>query len=125
MLADKDAMATIAVKNLDAARAFYGGTLGLAPTGARSDQVALFKSGGTTIVIYRSEVAGTNKATAATWGVGSELAAVVASLKQAGVRFEHYDFPGAEMDGDVHVFGDFRGAWFKDPDGNILHINNG
>ncbi len=125
MLADKDAMATIAVKDLDVARAFYGGTLGLAPAGAGSDQVALFKSGGTTIVVYRSDVAGTNKATVATWGVGTELGAIVASLKRAGVRFEHYDFPGAQRDGDVHVFGDFRGAWFKDPEGNILHVNNG
>lgn len=125
MLADKNAMATIAVKDLDAARVFYGDTLELAPTGARNEQVALFRSGSTTIVVYRSELAGTNKATVATWGVGNELEAVVAALSEAGVRFEHYDFPGAQRDGDVHVFGDFRGAWFKDPDGNILHVNNG
>ena len=125
MLSDKDAMATIAVKDLDAARAFYGSTLGLAPTGARSNEAALFRSGSTTIVVYRSDSAGTNQATAATWGVGNELEAVVAALSEAGVRFEHYDFPGAQRDGDIHVFGGFRGAWFKDPEGNILHVNNG
>lgn len=125
MLSDKNAMATIAVKDLDAGRAFYGGMLGLTPAGPENGEVALFKSGNSTLVVYRSELAGTNKATAATWGVGSELDSIVAALKRAGVRFEHYDFPGSERDGDVHAFGDFRAVWFKDPDGNILHINNG
>jgi hypothetical protein len=32
--------------------------------------------------------------------------------------------PGGELDGDVHSFGDFKAVWFKDPDGNILHVNN-
>jgi hypothetical protein len=49
---------------------------------------------------------------------------MVASLKSKGVRFERYDMPGAKMEGDVHVFGDMRVAWFKDPDGNILNLIN-
>jgi len=32
--------------------------------------------------------------------------------------------PGLERDGDIHRAGDFKAAWFKDPDGNILHINS-
>jgi hypothetical protein len=40
------------------------------------------------------------------------------------VPFEHYDMPGGRREGDIHIFGDFKAAWFKDPDGNILHINN-
>ena len=125
MLANKNAMATVAVKNLDNARAFYGTTLGLKPTGPESSEVALYLSGNATIVVYRSEFAGANKATSVTWGVGDELDTIIATLKRAGVGFEHYDIPGGKRDGDVHVFGDFRAAWFKDPDGNILHINNG
>ncbi len=46
------------------------------------------------------------------------------SLRDAGVEFEHYDLPGARRDGDIPVFGNFKGAWFKDPDGNILHVNS-
>ena len=125
MLSDKNVMATIAVKDLDAGRAFYGGMLGLTPSGPESGEVALFKSGSSTVVVYRSDLAGSNKATAATWGVGTELDSIVAALKRAGIGFEHYDLPGARRDSDVHVFGDFRAVWFKDPDGNILHINNG
>jgi hypothetical protein len=69
------------------------------------------------IRVYKSEFAGTNKATSATWGV-------VKNLKREGVAFEHCDLPGVARQGDVHISGDFKAAWFKDPDGNILHINN-
>jgi hypothetical protein len=32
--------------------------------------------------------------------------------------------PGAKLEGDVHVFGDMKVVWFKDPDGNILNLVN-
>ena len=125
MLSDKEAMATIAVKNLPAAKKFYQQTLGFAPTKDMGDDVAtLLRSGHSTIVVYQSELAGTNKATSATWGVGNEFDSIVKTLKGKGVAFEHYSMPGSKLEGDVHVMGDFKAAWFKDPDGNILHINN-
>jgi predicted lactoylglutathione lyase len=49
---------------------------------------------------------------------------MVEQLKAKGVTFEHYDMPGVELQGDVHVMGDMHAAWFKDPDGNILNIVN-
>jgi catechol-2,3-dioxygenase len=117
-------MATIAVKDLTVARTFYQQTLGFSPTGLEGAGVVTLRSGNSTIVIYESEFAGSNKATSATWGVGADMDAIVHSLQKAGVPFEHYDAPGLRRDGDVHVAGDFKAAWFKDPDGNILHINN-
>ena len=125
MLSNKDAMATIAVKNLKRAREFYEDTLQLSPTGEQGEEAITYKSGNSQVVVYESKFAGTNQATAATWGLGSKLEDTVKELKRAGITFEHYDFLGAKLDGDIHTFGDFRAAWFKDPDGNILHINNG
>jgi catechol 2,3-dioxygenase-like lactoylglutathione lyase family enzyme len=122
MLGNTDAIATIAVKTLDTARKFYEGTLGLKAVGAEGDEVVIFKSGGTTVNVYRSQFAGTNKATALTWMVGARLEEVVKALKAKGVAFEHYDMPGGKREGDIHVFGDMKTAWFKDPDGNILNI---
>lgn len=123
MLNDNDAMATIAVRDLAEARRFYEGKLGLtrvevAPT------VATYRSGGSTIVVYESEHAGTNRATSATWGVGEEIDDIVRTLKDAGVEFEHYDLPGMSREGELHVADGFKAAWFTDPDGNILHLNN-
>jgi catechol 2,3-dioxygenase-like lactoylglutathione lyase family enzyme len=125
MLSDHAAMATIAVRDLAAARTFYEDTLGLKPVDEADDSVAVFGSGGTKVVVYVSEFAGTNQATSATWGVGDAIDDLVATLRAKGVAFEHYDFPGMALEGDLHVADGFKAAWFRDPDGNILHINNG
>ena len=124
MLADKAAMATIAVKDMDAAKNFYGRVLGLKKSKEMDGDVAVYGSGNSAVLIYKSEFAGTNKATSATWDVGDEFDSIVKNLKNESVTFEHYDMPGLSRQGDTHVSGGFKAAWFKDPDGNILHINN-
>jgi catechol 2,3-dioxygenase-like lactoylglutathione lyase family enzyme len=119
-------MATIPVRSLAPAKAFYEDKLKLKRVSSDEETgVATYRSGSSTLVVYQTEFAGTNKATAATWGLGDDFDASLSALQQAGVAFEHYDFPGGRRDGDVHLFGSFKAAWFKDPDGNILHINNG
>jgi catechol 2,3-dioxygenase-like lactoylglutathione lyase family enzyme len=125
MLGDRDAVTNIAVKNLDVARKFYEGTLGLTPVDAEGQEVIVFKSGNSRIFVYRSQYAGTNKATALTWVVGDRVDDIVQALKAKGVSFEHYDMPGLTRKGDVHVGGKMKIAWFKDPDGNILSVVSG
>ncbi len=125
MLGNRDAMATVAVRDFPAAQAFYGDKLGL--KAGETDEaagMAVYRSGSTSILVYRSEYAGTNRATSVTWGVGEEFDDIVATLQRAGIPFEHYDLPDLRVEGDVHVANGFRAAWFTDPDGNILHINN-
>jgi len=121
MLNTNDAVATIAVKNIDVARNFYEGVLGLTPQPASEQGVMSFRTGSTTVLVYTSQFAGTNRATAATWNV-EDLDRVIEFLKSKGVAFEHYDMPGVTRKGDVHVTGSSRAAWFKDPDGNILAL---
>jgi catechol 2,3-dioxygenase-like lactoylglutathione lyase family enzyme len=126
MLGNIDAAANLAVRDLKRARSFYEGTLGLAPVEFEGEEVITFKSGNTVINVYRSEFAGTNKATAVTWSVGGRLAELVDALKAKGVKFEHYDMPGIKRKGDIHISDDERMqvVWFKDPDGNILNLIN-
>jgi catechol 2,3-dioxygenase-like lactoylglutathione lyase family enzyme len=124
MLADKSVMATIAVKDLAAARKFYEGTLKFKKLDEESDEAVTYQSGKSEIVVYRSKFAGGNKATAATWNVGDEIDDIVSELKSKGVPFEHYDMPGLTQQGDVYVGGDMKVAWFKDPDGNILALTS-
>ena len=121
MLNTNDAVATIAVKNIDVARNFYEGVLGLTPQPASEQGVMSFRTGSTTVLVYTSQFAGTNRATAATWNV-EDLDRVIEFLKSKGVAFEHYDMPGVTRKGDVHVTGSSRAAWFKDPDGNVLAL---
>jgi catechol 2,3-dioxygenase-like lactoylglutathione lyase family enzyme len=121
MLGDNEVMATIAVKNLSAGRKFYEGKLGLEVVHTEGDQAVTFKSGKSQLLVYQSQFAGTNKATAATWMV-KDVEGLVKELKAKGITFEHYDFPGMTRKGDVHVAGPRKNAWFKDPDGNILAL---
>jgi catechol 2,3-dioxygenase-like lactoylglutathione lyase family enzyme len=125
MLEAKNAMATIAVRNLQAAKQFYEGKVGLELADAQEPGTAAYRSGESTVLVYESEYAGTNKATAATWVVGDDVDRIVRDLKAKGVAFEHYDFPEMKREGDVHVGGHMRAAWFKDPDGNILALVSG
>ena len=124
MLSNRDAVANLAVKNIQAARKFYEGTLGLKQVDAEGSELIVFESGNTKLNVYESKEAGTNKATAVTWAV-DDVESEVNALKAKGVKFEHYDLPGLKRQGDVHIGGDMKVAWFKDPDGNILNIVSG
>jgi catechol 2,3-dioxygenase-like lactoylglutathione lyase family enzyme len=124
MLGGKDAAATLAVSDLQRARDFYENTLGLAQA-EESPGAILYKSGNSVVLVYPSQYAGTNKATAASWAVGDDFDAIVQDLKAKGVAFEQYDdLPETTREGDVHIMGDFKAVWFKDPDGNILNLVN-
>ncbi|QOF73322.1 VOC family protein [Aminobacter sp. SR38] len=124
MLGQINAVANVAVRDLGRAKAFYEKTLGLSEVEHMGDEVSVLKSGDTVINVYRSDYAGTNKATSVTWAVGDRIDGLVDELRSKGVAFEHYDMPDVRLEGDVHVFGDLRVAWFKDPDGNILNLIN-
>jgi catechol 2,3-dioxygenase-like lactoylglutathione lyase family enzyme len=123
MLGGNDVMATVAVKDLGAARPFYEQTLGLKVVGTEGDQAVVYQSNGSKLLMYKSSFAGTNRATAVTWAV-DDVEAEVQALRARGVTFEHYDMPGATRKGDVYDFGPIRNAWFKDPDGNIISVVN-
>jgi catechol 2,3-dioxygenase-like lactoylglutathione lyase family enzyme len=124
MLAGKEAAATLAVSDLQRARDFYEKTLGLTAV-MENPGAVLYRSGNSMLLVYPSEYAGTNQATAASWAVGDDFDAVVEELRAKGVTFEHYDdLPETTRDGDVHVSDDFKGVWFKDPDGNILAVGD-
>lgn len=122
MLGESDVCAVVAVKDMAVAAKFYGETLGLS-VGMESPGGTFYQSGKAGIFVYPSEFAGTNKATAAAWSVG-DVDAAVEELKGKGVSFEHYDLPDTKLEGDIHVMGEMRAAWFTDPDGNILNIVN-
>ena len=125
MLGNHDAAANVAVRDIAVARNFYEDTLGLAVIGTEGEEVVSYRSGHSTILVYHSEYAGTNQATALTWMVGDKVDELARVLKAKGVRFEHYEMPQTHLEGDVHVAGERRVAWFRDPDGNILAFASG
>jgi catechol 2,3-dioxygenase-like lactoylglutathione lyase family enzyme len=120
MLKDSNVYAVLAVKDLEKAKDFYETKLGLKHDSEDPGGV-FYESGDSKLFVYESDYAGTNKATAATWQV-DDIEAVVEDLKSKGISFEHYDMPGATREGDIHIIGELKAAWFKDPDGNILNV---
>lgn len=121
MLGNFEAVSVLGVKDLGQSRKFYTETIGL----QEAEELAgglMLKSGNSKVFIYETEYAGTNKATAISWIV-DDLKSVIEDLGSKGVKFEHYDMPGVEMDGDVHMLGDLKNAWFVDPSGNIISVS--
>ena len=122
MFESASAHATIAVTDIDRAKKFYGEVLGLRTKEERSGGVVYEAGGGTWILVYPSQFAGTAQSTSMTFEV-TDLEPAIDELAGRGVTFEQYDFPGLKTDGRgiAEIEGE-RGAWFKDPDGNILAV---
>ena len=124
MLAHADAIATVGVRDIDAAREFYGNVLDLLEEESAQEEggVLIFRSGNTRIQVYRSDYAGTNQATAISWDLGERIVEIVDALKAKGATFERYDVPGMRLEGELYVSEAFKVTWLKDPDGNILSL---
>lgn len=126
MLGTSQAFSGFSVDDVEAARAFYGDTLGL---DVSVDDGLLFiklPGGGQVIAYPKGSAHEPASFTILNFPV-PDVEAVVAALKEKGVRFEHYDAGLAKTDED----GIARGgsgptiAWFKDPAGNILSVLSG
>lgn len=110
------------------AKGWYAEKLGLKPMG-EDEGGAYYALGDTRFALYPSQFVGTNQATVMTFDV-DDVDDAVQTLKANGVTFEDYDMGewGKTVDGILTAkspdAGDFKTAWFKDPDGNILAISD-
>jgi len=121
MLERATAHATLAVSDLDRAKQFYGETLGLPVKDERADGVT-YQAGDTWFLVYPSQFAGTSQSTSMAFEVEGGVESAVKELRDRGVTFEDYDLPGLKTVDGIAEVGGVKGAWFKDPDGNILAL---
>ena len=125
MLGDHDPIATLAVKDLDRAREFYEGVLGFTPRREVPEGV-LYAAGSSNFLVYPSSFAGTNKATAVAFQVPmDDFDGEVEALRSKGIAFQTFEAEGLSWVDGVASMGEFRSAWFEDPDGNILNLETG
>ena len=105
------------------AQKFYQEKLGLKLLEDLGDGGARFDGGGgTTFYVYPSQFAGTNQATALGFEV-DDIEKTVEVLSGNGVKFEQYDLPGLKTDSKgIAAIEGWKGAWFKDTEGNILAL---
>ena len=110
--------------DLERAKRWYSEKLGLDPVRELDYGDVEYQTGGVRFLIYQTELAGTNEATAASFVV-DDFDEVIASLRTSGVLFEDVDFGefGATVDGVIESpDGSNKSAWFKDSEGNILSL---
>ena len=124
MLKDKTSSAIVAVNDLERARDFYTHTLGLEPGGDDMDGVLAYRTGDTQLVVYRSEGVRPGTGNAVAWQGGDDVEAIAETLRAKGVTLEEYPELGMDIDRGVHRRDGFAAIWFKDPDGNILHVHS-
>ena len=124
MLNNGTVTANIPAGDLKRAREFYNGTLGLTPAFEMEGVMLVYKTtSGSTFSVYETQYAGQAGHTIAQGHV-DDVEQEVTDLKAKGVTFEEYDLPGMKTVNGIAEIGGFKGAWFKDPEGNILSVVN-
>ena len=116
--------AGLAVSDMDRAREFYEGKLGLLVSIDSAENVQYRCAENSVLHIYLSpEHAGKSTETLASWGVDN-IERVVEELNKRGVTFEQYDEPGLKTNekGIATFEGAAKVAYFKDPDDHTLSI---
>ena len=108
--------------DLDRARAFYSEKLGLEPTLVKPGMLAYSGPSGYIFQLYETPNVGTAQNTQ--MGLSTpDLTGDMASLRERGVVFEDYDFPGLKTEDGVAFVGTERSAWFKDSEGNTICLS--
>jgi catechol 2,3-dioxygenase-like lactoylglutathione lyase family enzyme len=122
VLTNSAAFSGFAVRDVEAARRFYGDTLGLRVevNQEMGGLLTLHLGGGTDVLVYPKP-----DHTPATYTVLNfpvdDVDRVVDGLTERGVRFERYDGFDQDEKGIARGQGPSI-AWFTDPDGNILSV---
>ena len=118
MLGKFQVVATIPVTDLARAKTFYADTLGLRATVETPFSIRFVCGGGSELSIFKR---GPSKAdhTLAHFEV-DDIEGCVAALRAKGVTFLEYETP--KTVNFIAEIGPARGAWLKDPDGNIVGL---
>jgi predicted enzyme related to lactoylglutathione lyase len=109
------------VVDMARAKKFYEEKLGL--ESSETPDGAMYECGqGSRLGLYQRDTPTKADHTAAGWEV-EDVEATVQALREKGVVFEQYDMPGIKTDErGIAAMGEVKGAWFKDPEGNILSV---
>ena len=120
MLRDSPAFSGFSVNDLDAAKAFYGGKLGLDVRSGPMGSLELHLATGATVFIYSKKDHAPATYTMLNFPV-PDVEAAVDELTKVGIKMERYPNMGQDAKGILHGNGPDI-AWFKDPSGNVLSV---
>lgn len=113
--------ADLPAEDIDRARRFYRDILGFEiEQSPRPDQFYVVASDGTRFLVFKR--ARTRAESTAEIMIVHDLRAVMESMRQNGVRFQEYDFPGFKTTQGVAERPGELAAWFLDSEGNVISI---
>jgi catechol 2,3-dioxygenase-like lactoylglutathione lyase family enzyme len=122
MLSDYPVFPILLALDLDAARSFYHGVLGLEIAREDPDDRIVFRcGGGTQLVVTKSTIGTADTQTQMAWRVPDIQAALV-DLRARGVTIEEYVAPDPVTTEGVADMGHSWAAWFIDPSRNVLSV---
>jgi predicted enzyme related to lactoylglutathione lyase len=105
--------------DLRRATEWYRDKLGLEPEDTMESGVRYATGTDAKILIYETANAGTAKNTAMCWIV-PDIEDAMRSMREKGVVFEDYDFPGLKTENGIATDSSGRSSWFRDSEGNYL-----
>jgi len=120
-LADFQIAAFVATANAERSRTFYENTLGLKLV-ADEEYAIVFDANGITLRIQKVRDVAPSPYTSLGWHV-TNIEKMVEELSGRGVSFEIYDGFGQTDQGIMTFPNGAKVAWFKDPDGNLLSLD--
>jgi catechol 2,3-dioxygenase-like lactoylglutathione lyase family enzyme len=120
VLGDAGLVAFVASRDLEVAGRFYGEVLGfrLLETSTFSDA---YDANGTQLRVTLVDRVLQAPYTVLGWRV-LDIVATIRALREAGVAFKRYEGMAQDEDGVWIAPGGSRVAWFADPDGNVLSL---
>lgn len=121
MLSDYPAVATIPATDLERAKRWYFEKLGFEPSQETSEGIEFNAAGGTRFTLFPTRAASGAGHTVLTFEVDN-VEKIVEQLRGRGVVFEDYDMPDFKTVNGIATIEGFRGAWFKDSEGNVLAV---
>jgi catechol 2,3-dioxygenase-like lactoylglutathione lyase family enzyme len=120
VLPDAMLVTTVAVTDLERAKRFFGEQLGLAILDETPFAIRFSAGKGTQVSVRRGQP---NAGQTVAHFEVDDIEAVIRDLTSRGVTFEEYETP--KTTNFIAQIGSARGAWFKDPDGNVFGVREG
>ena len=120
MLDDAMLVPTVAVTDLDRAKRFFGEQLGLSMLDETPFAVRYAAGKGTQVSVRRGQP---NVGQTVAHFEVDDLDSLIRDPTARGVTFEEYETP--KTTNFIAQVGPARGAWFKDPDGNVFGLREG
>jgi predicted enzyme related to lactoylglutathione lyase len=121
MLSDARFETSLPCGDLQRAKSFYADQLGLTPTDEGPAGAFYQGRDGTRFILFPSSGSASGSHSQMGFMV-ADIDAEARDLKQRGVQFEEYDFPGFDKATGIADVGGTRAAWFKDSEGNLLGL---